>query len=95
MEIEITTLKKAFDAILKNLKKEHGDSIKIDNDYYWDINREEKYNPSETPKNLNMGQISFDIENIESGLEDKFFIKNHVAWFANILLVIEKESHDK
>ena len=65
MKISIDKIQKIASLLLSRLKESKGDEIEITNDYYWDISDEELYNPYEEPKNITLGQLSDDIEEIQ------------------------------
>ncbi|RZA02508.1 MAG: hypothetical protein EOP47_06655 [Sphingobacteriaceae bacterium] len=62
--INIDELQKHILLLLNKLKERKGANIELENDYYWDIDSKELYNPSEEPKDLSLGQLSFDWEQI-------------------------------
>lgn len=65
MKISIDEIQKITSLLLSRLKESRGNEIEITNDYYWDISDEELYNPYEEPKNITLGQLSYDIEEIQ------------------------------
>lgn len=65
MKISIDEIQKITSLLLSRLKESRGNEIDITNDYYWDISDEELYNPYEEPKNITLGQLSDDIEEIQ------------------------------
>lgn len=91
--IKIDDLENLFDIIINKLRQEYGDTISLDNDYYWTIDEEEKYNPYVEPKEKLLGQISFDIEDLER-LKNKsnILLSYGLIKIAEILKIIRKES---
>ena len=65
MKICIDEIQKVTSLLLSRLKERRGNIIEITNDYYWDISDEELYIPYEEPKNITLGQLSDDIEEIQ------------------------------
>lgn len=65
MKISLDEIQKITLLLLSRLKESRGDEIEVINDYYWDISDEELYNPYEEPKNITLGQLSADIEEIQ------------------------------
>jgi hypothetical protein len=65
MKISVDEIQKITSLLLSRLKESRGDEIEVTNDYYWDISDEELYNPYEEPKNITLGQLSDDIEEIQ------------------------------
>lgn len=65
MKINVDKIQKITLLLLSRLKESRGNEIEVTNDYYWDISDEELYNPYEEPKNITLGQLSDDIEEIQ------------------------------
>lgn len=65
MKVKISEIEKIALLLLSKLKESKGDEIELSNDFYWDISEEELYNPYEEPKNISLGQLSFDLEEIQ------------------------------
>jgi len=64
MNINIDDLQKSILLLLRKTKDSQGNNVVIDVDYYWDIDAANLYNPYEAPKDIGLGQLSFDIEQI-------------------------------
>lgn len=64
-QIRIDDLQKAIILLLSNFKTNIGEVIEIENDFYWDIPSKELYNPYEEPKQLTLGQLSDDINEVQ------------------------------
>lgn len=60
MKIDIPTLRKAVDMILRDIEKEGTREIDLSKDYYWSIPANERYDPYNSPKDLTLGQLSED-----------------------------------
>lgn len=69
--INIDDLQKTISLLLMKLRERKGITIELKNDYYWDINSNELYNPYEQPKDFALGQLSFDWEHIEKANPDE------------------------
>jgi len=65
MKINIDEIQKITSLLLSKLKESKGNEIEINNDYYWDISSDELYNPYEEPKNITLGQLSDDLEEVQ------------------------------
>ena len=66
--------------------------IKINQDFYWDISKEEKYNPYSKPKELTMGQLEDDWNEIMLILEEKREpITYSLVWISSLLRVVGEE----
>jgi hypothetical protein len=64
MKINLSELEKTIVHILETIKKQNGELITIEKDYYWNIPTVEKYNTYARPQKIDMGQVSFDIEDL-------------------------------
>jgi len=62
MIVNINEIEKIVLLLLSKLRESKGNEIELTNDYYWDIDDDELYNPYEKPKDIGLGQVSFDIE---------------------------------
>jgi len=61
MEIKKNDLLKIIDILKKNIDKNFSKKILIQKeDFYWEIDYNELYNPKKKPKNLTLGQLSDD-----------------------------------
>ena len=72
MEIKIDEFINTVEKVLKKLKQNSAkNTIKIDNDFYWFISKEDLYDPYTNPEKLTLGQLSDDLENMRSILNNK------------------------
>jgi len=65
MKIKIDEIQKIIMLVLSNLREAKGNEIELENDFYWDILSDELYNPYEDPKDISLGQLSWDLEEIK------------------------------
>lgn len=65
MLININEIERITSLLLSKFREIKGDEVELNNDYYWDISDDELYNPYEIPKNITLGQLSFDLESIQ------------------------------
>jgi hypothetical protein len=65
MEINIDELQLILSQLLSRLKEIKGTDIELNNDFYWDIPSEELYNPYQEPKELTLGKLSDDWQEIK------------------------------
>lgn len=65
MKVNLEEIEKVVSCLLSKLRESKGNEIELNNDYYWDISEEELYNPYEEPKNITLGQLSDDLEEIQ------------------------------
>ncbi len=65
MKVSIDEIQKITTLLLSKLKESKGNEIEFNNDYYWDISENELYNPYEEPKNITLGQLSDDLDEVQ------------------------------
>ena len=88
--IEIDKLQTVVLLLLTKLKERNGPSVVLKNDYYWDIDSEELYNPNEEPRDLGLGQLSFDWEHIQKANPDELIPHD----FEKIAGILKAFSHE-
>lgn len=89
MKIEIDVLEEATKAVFKHLKEQKITDLKFDEDFYWNITQEDRYNPYDEPKELTLGQLSDDwleIKKIASGENET--IGFALVWLASLYKII-------
>lgn len=65
MKINVNELETVLNTLLSELKEQKGTEIEVEKeDYYWSIPQEDLYNPYEKPEELNIGQLSDDIDHL-------------------------------
>lgn len=90
--IKLSELKAVTEKLFSYLQESGYDTVEISADYYWDISKEERYNPYKEPKNLNLGQVTDDIAELQSILADKKEPVGYaLVWLASILRTIGEE----
>ena len=93
MQISLVSLRNAVEKTLDYLEESGLTHIDVDEDYYWNIAKEEIYDLYKEPTDLNVGQLSDDIEAVEkiaSGENDP--IGHHLVWIAAIMRYIGENS---
>ena len=71
MKINIDDISKITTLLLSNLKDSKGNEIELRSDYYWDICATQLYNPYDEPKDISLGQLSDDLNEIYRLSESK------------------------
>lgn len=90
--IRIDELRQASNLLFDELEKKYGEHIDVDNDYYWQIPKEKRYNPNETPLVDGLGQTSWDIEDLQKLVKDKDVILfYHLEKLGEVLRAISAE----
>lgn len=65
MKVNIFEIEKVISILLEKLRRTKGNEIELKNDFYWDIATDELYNPYKEPKNITLGQLSDDLEELK------------------------------
>jgi hypothetical protein len=60
MEIRTSDLRKLCNMLLDRVEAQGVRSFELDVDYYWEVNGEERYNPTVEPNKLTLGQLYYD-----------------------------------
>jgi len=71
MRLKISDLRLITENLLGHLEALHIEEIGISDDYYWDIPKENLYNPYEEPTRHTLGQLSDDWGDLEQILWHK------------------------
>lgn len=92
MKVKIDNLEKIISLLLKKLKNSKGNEIELDNDLYWAISSEELYNPYEEPKNMTLGQLEDEVNEIMRLMDTDDAIIYDLKRVANILTALSIEN---
>lgn len=66
MHVELETLEETTKKIFNHLKKIGIKSIELDKDFYWNIPYDQKYDPYKKPIDLDLGQLSDDLQELQA-----------------------------
>jgi hypothetical protein len=86
MKINTTELRQAFEIFMSHLDECGQSNIQIEEDYYWNIPWDSRYDPLEKPTDLTMGQLTDDwneVQRIARGERDA--IGYGLVWLSTIL----------
>jgi hypothetical protein len=64
MKINVEDLARASNLLFEHLQKEGVNVIDIDADYYWNIPKEQRYEPYTEPSQFNLGQLTDDLQEV-------------------------------
>lgn len=92
MEVNLKELEQILHLLLLDFQRRNGNEMELKNDYYWDIDSRELYNPYEEPKNISLGQLTDDWETLKNSVKSHNLIPYDIKRVSNILkaLSIEK-----
>jgi hypothetical protein len=66
MRVTTAELRVATLALLRHLDETGQAEFEIEEDYYWFVPQEEAYTPYQSPKDLTLGQLSHDWEEVQA-----------------------------
>ena len=70
-KLKLSELEKALSIIFAHYREEGIEEFPLDMDYYWSIDKEQRYDPYKDPKDIGLGQLYDDAEAIERLLSSK------------------------
>lgn len=93
MNVKVAQLRAIADRLFAYLEETGRKEFDVDEDYYWEISKEELYDPSKDPKDLTIGQLSHDWERLESILDGEDPpIGYALVWLSSILRIVGEKS---
>ena len=93
MNVKLTDLRAISDRLFTYLEETGREEFEVEDDYYWEISKEELYDPSEDPKDLTIGQLSHDWERLQAiQSEEDPPIGYALVWLASILRNVGEKS---
>ena len=60
IQIGIGELKRILELLADHIRNESGQTLTISEDYYWEVDERQLYNPTQDPDVFNLGQLSDD-----------------------------------
>jgi hypothetical protein len=89
MKLKTSDIEEVCLLLIKHVRESGYEEIEIDSDHYWEIEKEERYNVYEKPKDLSIGQLSEDWNWLQSYLDKKAEpIGYGLVWCGNILRAV-------
>lgn len=93
MKLKVSELRAVAQRLFTYLEDTGRIEVEIREDYYWFISQEEVYDPSQEPKELTIGQLSDDWQELKHILSDKSPpIGYALVWFSAILRNVGEKS---
>ena len=93
MNVKLAELQAIVDRLFAHLEETGRKDFEVPEDYYWSIEKDEIYDPLKDPKNLTMGQLSDDWDELKAILEgDNPPIGYALVWLSAILRVIGEKA---
>ncbi len=86
MQVTVVRLRALADKLLTHLEETGHSVVEINEDYYWEVPVDRRYNPYEKPDELSLGQLCDQWSDLEKVLADEKHVLNYdLVWFAAIL----------
>lgn len=90
MTVSIQEIEEILLHLLLKYRENRGENVEINNDFYWDVFVDGRCNSSEIPKNLGLGQVSFDLQILQD-LRTKnyeYALPYHLERIASVLIAL-------
>ena len=68
--LRMDVMREALNLVVDELERAHGESMRIDTDYFWSVPSPERTNVYQQPSELTIGQLSDLVEGMHSLVED-------------------------
>lgn len=86
MKIDVSDLRKAFEVLILHLEETNQRTFEIDADFYWDVPEEGRYDSYVEPKELNLGQLTDDWQELlKIANGDMPPVGPALVWFSSVL----------
>jgi hypothetical protein len=95
MRIAVADLRAIADRLFNYLEESERESFEVAEDYYWEIPKEDLYEPAKDPdpKDFGIGQLSHDWERLEEILKGESPpIGYALVWYSAILRLIGEKA---
>jgi len=93
VKVKVIELRAIADRLFAYLEETGRNEFEVSDDYYWAISKEEVYDPSKDPKDLTIGQLSDDWNELGAILkEERPPIAYALVWLSAILRNIGERS---
>lgn len=89
MKIKIDDLEKIMEKLFQHLRNQKVSELVINEDYYWNIDIKERYNPYQKPTNFDLGQLEDDWNELLKIINsDSEPLSYAFVWVSNLLRII-------
>ena len=95
MKVNIDEIEKIALLLLAKLKQSNGVEIDLKSDYYWCFDQEEIYNPYDDPKNITLGQLSDELNELKNILHSGDALAYDLKRLARILEALSSKSNKR
>jgi hypothetical protein len=88
MRIDVTDLRRMADILFDHLESLGERTIEIEDDYYWTIDEKQLYDPTQSPTDFSLGQLTDDWQELRKVLDSQKTVSYSLVWFASLLRAI-------
>lgn len=89
MEIEAKKLEQLLSILLQHQKELGNTKFTISQDYYWNVPKDDRYDPYTQPSELTLGQLTDDWSRLQNLFDDNEAIVGYsLVWLGNVLRAI-------
>lgn len=90
LHVSLTELRRTIDLLMDHVAAAaDGDTVDLDQDYFWSIGEDELYEVYNTPSDLTLGQLSWSWGHLTDLLSDPDgAIGYHLVWLSEVLRAI-------
>ena len=89
MNVAIDRLRTLTNVLFDHLVKEHGSTVRLEHDYYWQVDAAGRHSMDSQPVAALIGQLSEDWQFLEGMIADGDHIVSYgLVWIASILRAI-------
>ncbi|MGW5919180.1 hypothetical protein ACWFPY_09300 [Nocardia fluminea] len=90
LHVPLAELRRSVDLLMDHVEAAtDGDTIRLDQDYFWSIPQDALYDVDHTPADLTLGQLSWSWEHLTDLLADPDrAIGYHLVWLSEVLRAI-------
>lgn len=93
MKVSISDLRALSERLLLHLEQNGRSSIEVAHDHYWDITRQQRYDPCAEPNDFDIGQLSDDWSQLQTILSGEGeAIGYALVWLSTILRAVGEET---
>lgn len=92
MNINIKELKEITDTLFSYLDEMNVQEIKCEEDYYWIIPKEKRYDSYEEPDKFTIGQLSENWTFLAKMVEEKRVVGPSFTWLASIFQILGEKA---
>lgn len=85
-------LRGAFEALIGHIEETHGDTLRLDQDYFWSVPPREIYDVTKQPTELTIGQLTESLDFLRNQIDDPDGqVSWGMVWLGDVLKAVGHE----